>query len=113
MFLKRIYVLFFIEHASRTVHVMGATTNPTGPWVTQQARNLLMDLGERAGHLKFLIRDRDTKFTMASGRVFTSLGTRVITTPIRSPRANALAERWAGSVRRECTGSHAARSLTT
>ena len=103
MFLKRIYVLFFIEHASRTVHVMGATTNPTGPWVTQQARNLLMDLGERAGHLKFLIRDRDTKFTMASGRVFTSLGTRVITTPIRSPRANALAERWAGSVRRECT----------
>lgn len=104
MFLNRVYVLFFIEQASRTVHVMGATTNPAGPWVAQQARNLLMDLGERAEHLKFLIRDRDTKFTMASGRVFTSLGAKVIATPVRSPRANALAERWAGSVRRECTG---------
>jgi putative transposase len=103
VFLKRIYVLFSIDHASRTVHVMGATTNPTGPWVAQQARNLLMDLGERAEHLKFLIRDRDTKFTMAFDRVFTSLGARVIRTPVRSPRANALAERWVGSVRRECT----------
>ena len=103
MFLKRVYVLFFIEHASRTVHVMGATAYPTGPWVAQQARNLVMDLGERAGHLKFLIRDRDTKFTMTFDRVFTSLGARVIRTPVRSPRANALAERWVGSVRRECT----------
>ena len=103
VFLKRIYVLFFIEHASRTVHVVGATTNPTGPWVAQQARNLLMNLGERAGHLKFLIRDRDTKFTMAFDRVFTSLGATVIRTLVRSPRANAIAERWVGSVRRECT----------
>ena len=103
VFLKRIYVLFFIEHASRTVHVVGATTNPTGPWVAQQARNLLMNLGERAGHLKFLIRDRDTKFTMAFDRVFTSLGATVIRTPVRAPRSNATAERWVGSVRRECT----------
>ena len=103
VFLKRVYVLFFIEHASRTVHVMGTTTDPTGPWAAQQARNLLMDLGERADHLKFLIRDRDTRFTMAFDSVFTSLGARVIRTPVRSPRANAIAERWVGSVRHECT----------
>jgi hypothetical protein len=103
VFLKRIYVLFFIEHASRTVHIVGATTNPTGVWVAQQARNLLMDLGERAEHIKFLIRDRDTKFTVVFDGVFASLGARVIRTPVRSPRANAIAERYVGSVRRECT----------
>jgi putative transposase len=100
---RRIYVLFFIEHASRTVHIMGATTNPTGAWIAQQARNLLMDLGERAEHAKFLIRDRDAKFTSAFDGGLTSAGARVIKTPVRSPRANAIAERWVGSVRRECT----------
>jgi hypothetical protein len=103
VFLKRIYVLFFIEHASRTIHIMGVTTNPTGAWIAQQARNLLMDLGGRAEHVKFVIRDRDAKFTSAFDRVFTSVGARVIKTPVRSPRANAIAERWVGSVRRECT----------
>jgi putative transposase len=102
-FLKRIYVLFFIEHSTRTIHIMSVTTNPTGAWVAQQARNLLMDLGERAEAIKFLIRDRDAKFTSVFDEVFTALGARVIKTPVRSPRANAIAERWIGSVRRECT----------
>jgi transposase InsO family protein len=103
VFLKRIYVLFFIEHATRAVHVMGVTTNPTGPWVAQQARNLLGDLGERAEYIRFLIRDRDAKYTRVFDEVLISLGARVIKTPVRAPRANAIAERWIGTVRRECT----------
>jgi hypothetical protein len=67
VFLRRIYVLFFIEHATRAVHVMGVTTNPTGTGAAQQARNLIMDLGERAEHIRFLIRDRDTKYSSAAG----------------------------------------------
>jgi hypothetical protein len=103
VFLKRIYVLFFIEHANRAVHVIGVTTNPTGTWVAQQARNLLIDLGERAEHIRFLIRDRDAKYTSVFDEMFISLGVRVIKTPVRAPRANAIAERWIGTVRRECT----------
>jgi transposase InsO family protein len=98
-----LYVVFFIEHATRAVHVMGVTSNPTGTWVAQQARNLLMDLGERAGHVRFLIRDRDAKYMSVFDEEFTSLGARVVKTPVRAPRANAIAERWIGTVRRECT----------
>lgn len=103
VFLKRIYVLFFVEHATRVVHVAGATASPTGAWVAQQARNLVMDLGEQAEQMKFLIRDRDAKFTALFDEVFASLGVRVIRTPVRVPQANAIAERWIGTVRRECT----------
>ncbi|MFA1551885.1 integrase core domain-containing protein [Actinomadura chokoriensis] len=103
VFLKRIYVLFFIEIASRRVHLAGLTTDPNGMWVTQQARNLLMDLDPYADRLRFLIRDRDTKFTAGFDNVFTSTGIKIIKIPPQAPRANAIAERWVGTARRECT----------
>jgi len=83
------------------VHILGVTAHPTGTWTAQLARNLLMGLGEQAGQFKFLIRDRDSKFTAGFDGVFSGNGTRMIKTPVRSPRANSYAERFVGTLMRE------------
>src|SRR4029077_1538505 len=90
------------ELATRRVHLAGITTNLDGRWVTQQARNLLMELDDQGVRPRFLIRDRDGKFTREFDEVFRSEGIQVIKAPVRAPKARAHAERWVGSARREC-----------
>ena len=99
---RRLYALVFIELATLRVYLAGIIANPTGDWATQQARNIVEMFVDRAEPSRFLIHDRDSKFTGAFDEVFRSEGIRTIRTPVRAPRANAFIERWIGTVRREC-----------
>jgi putative transposase len=102
VWLRRLYVLFFIELDTRGVHLAGVTAHPDRAWVTQQARNLLLGLGERGRQVRFLLRDRDAKFCRGFDEVFRDEGGEVLVRPVRAPTANAYAERWVGTVRTEC-----------
>jgi putative transposase len=99
--LKRLYVLVFIEHGTRRMHLGGVTSNPTGQWTTQQARNLSLTLGQRFEDIKFLIRDRGSNFTASFDTVFQAAGTRILRTAAQTPRMNAICERLVGTLRRE------------
>jgi transposase InsO family protein len=102
VFFKRLYVLFALEHATRWVHLLGVTEHPDNNFVAQAARNLVGDLVETSRPMKFLVRDRDAKFTAIFDEVFSSEAIQVIKAPVRSPRANAHAERFVRTVRTEC-----------
>ena len=102
VWLRRLYVLFFVSIGTRRVEYIACTRNPDTAWITQQARNLMMNLDDRLERPRFLIHDRDRKFSRAFDIIFRGEGITVIRTPIQAPNANAHAERWVGSVRREC-----------
>jgi transposase InsO family protein len=99
--LKRLYVLVFIEHGTRRMHLGGVTEHPTGEWTVQQARNLALALGDRFEDIRFLLRDRGSNFTASFDAVFQATGTRILRTAVQSPRMNATCERLVGTLRRE------------
>jgi putative transposase len=95
------YVLAVIEHATRRIRILGITLHPTGQWTTQQARNLIMDIGNQTHRVRFMIRDRGSNFTPAFDAVLADAGIRTVLCNVRTPRMNAIAERWIGGCRRE------------
>jgi putative transposase len=99
--LKRLYVLVFIEHGSRRMHIGGVTAHPTGDWTAQQARNIALTLGDRFGDIRFLIRDRGSNYTASFDAVFQAVGARIVLTAVQAPRMNAICERLVGTLRRE------------
>jgi transposase InsO family protein len=101
VFLTRIYALIAVEHGSRRTHLIGVSAHPTGAWTSQAARNLLMDLGDSVATVKFLLRDRDSRFTGVFDAVFAAEGIRILASPSGAPRANAICERMIGTLRRE------------
>ena len=102
VWLRRLYVLFFVSIGTRRVEYAACTSKPDTAWMTQQARNLLMDLDDRGLQPRFLIHNRDTKFSRAFDSIFRSEGIEIVRTPIQAPNANAYAERWVRTVRAEC-----------
>jgi putative transposase len=102
VWLRRLYVLVFLSIGSRRVEYLACTANPDTAWRLQQARNLLMDLDDRGRQVRFLLHDRDSKFSASFDAIFAGEDIRIIRTPVRAPNANAHVERWVGSIRREC-----------